>query len=222
MTAIMDPKTYIEYYQNSNVNPFGIGDGRKDVLQNVFYNWRSAAAPLTRGEIFSVTKNQFDAAVGGIGLFIKDPQGILRLHIIHGLRKFTGDLQNTSPLINKVFGYLDDVNEGETEIVQFDDSMLGITPKINMCTITQNKHVLEGDDMIDLLSGRVDGEPQTVVIKMPTSAFIPFKLMPYLLEKNFNSRQALLVIEAYLQSHGLATECASLLDLLVLKPDWSH
>ena len=67
----MDPKTYVEYYKNSNKNPFGIGDGRKAVLQNVFHNWRNAAAPLTREELFSVTKNQSDAAVGGIGLFVK-------------------------------------------------------------------------------------------------------------------------------------------------------
>jgi len=87
MTAIMDPKTYVESYQNSYVNPFGTGDSRKAVLQNVFHNWRSAAAPLTREELFSVTKNQFDAAVGRIDfdLFVKDPQGILYLCIFHGL-----------------------------------------------------------------------------------------------------------------------------------------
>ena len=62
----MDPKTYVEYYQKTKVNPFRIGDGRKAVLQNVFNNWRSAAhpTPLTRVELFSVTKNQIDAAVG--------------------------------------------------------------------------------------------------------------------------------------------------------------
>ena len=214
MTAIMDPKTYVEYYQNSNVNPFGAGDSRKAVLQTVYHNWRSAAAPLNREELFSITKNQFDAAVGGIGLFVKDPAGILRLRIIHGLRKFTGDLQNTSPLINEVFGYLDDVDEGETEIVQFDDTVLGITAEINVCTVAHHKIVLEGDDTIDLLPGRADGEPQTVAIRARKSAFIPFELMPYLLEKNFNPRQAFLVIDAYLQSHGLATECGPLLDFL--------
>ena len=193
----MDPKTYVEYYQNSNVNPFGVGDSRKAVLQTVYHNWRSAAAPLNREELFSTTKNQFDAAVGGIALFVKDPAGILRLRIIHGLRKFTGDLQNTS-LINKVFGYLDDVDEGETEIVQFDDTVLGITAEINVCTIAHHKVVLEGDDTIDLLPGRADSEPQTVAIRARKSAFIPFELMPYLLEKNFNPRQAFLVIDAYL------------------------
>jgi len=38
--------------------------------------------------------------------------------------------------------------------------------------------------------------------------------MPYLLEKNFDPRQEILVFEVYLQSHGLATECAPLLGFL--------
>ena len=66
--------------------------------------------------------------------------------------------------------------------------------EINVCTIAHHKHILEGDNTIELLPGRADGEPQMVAIKVRKSAFIPFELMPYLLEKNFNLRQEFLVI----------------------------
>ena len=111
-------------------------------------------------------------------MFVKDTQGILHLHIIYGLQKYTGDLQNTSPLINKVFGYLDDIDEGKTEIVQLDDIALGITAKINVCTIAHHKIVFEGDDTnIEVFPGRAGGKPQMEEIKACKSAFIPFKLI---------------------------------------------
>ena len=99
--------------------------------------------------------------------------------------------KQSSPLINKVFGYPDDIDEGETEIVvQLDDSALGITAKINACTIAHHKIVLQGDDYIEVLPGRA---PQTEVIKAQKSAFISFELMPCLLEKDYTPCQAFLV-----------------------------
>eukprot|EP00536_Pseudo-nitzschia_multiseries_P010799 jgi/Psemu1/27002/gm1.27002_g len=80
--------------------------------------------------------NLFEAeAVGALGIFVADSQGLPCLRLVHGLQKYLGPLAQHSPNKNKAFGYLDD-NEGEAgELVLVDSAMLSPTTATRVLTL---------------------------------------------------------------------------------------
>ena len=60
-----------------------------------------------------------------IGVFVEDIDGYLIL--INGLKKYPRDIITNSPLVNQMFGYLEDVYEDVVEVVAFDTYALALT-----------------------------------------------------------------------------------------------
>jgi len=215
MTGNNLPRTYMEHFCNPAANPFGQGADQRRVLIPVYHNWRAADAPPSATTLFNKVVDNFEGLpVGGIGIFVRDPDGTDRLRILHGLRRYVGVFGTASPLAGNIFGYLDDITQGVGEIVQLTEALFGLTGTINVCTVAHHKRTLEADENIHQVPARGNDEAQTEAIRARISGFIPFDFMPLLLGKNFTARQAFLVIEAHLASNGFAVECAPLLDFL--------
>ena len=214
MTANAHPQTYKAAFSNAT-NPFGDGADRVGPLQRIYHAWRSAAGPPNEADLLELTLNNFDDMnIGAIGVFVKDTDGDLRLRLIHGLKKYPGDIRTNSPLVNQVFGYLDDVDEGVAEVVAFDTDVLALTGEVNVCTVAHHKAVLVADATIEIVTARADGDPQTDTIKARKSAFIPFDMVPLVIEKNLSPRQAFLVLHPYMEAAGTLAVSTPLVDFL--------
>ena len=215
MTAVASPKTYREFFQNPNLDPIGSGDEGRPILQSVYHQWRSKDTAPDAVAVLQATLNHFEeAAVGGIGMFVRAPSGEAQLRIAHGIRKYPGSLGVESILRDQVFGYLDDVDEGSAEIVQLNDALFGLTGAVNVASNEHHKLALEADPTLRVLPARADGADHTEAVQARMTAFIPFSLMPLLIEKRLPAREAYLIAEAHLTSEGVVGACGPLLDFL--------
>ena len=131
-------------------------------------------------------------------MFVRAAEGVSRLRIAHGVRKYPGSLGVDSVLRDQVFGYLDDVDKGSAEIIQFSDALFGLTGAVNVATIEHHKITLEADPTITVIPARADGVDHTEAIQARMTAFIPFSLVPHLIEKRLSAREAFLIVEAHL------------------------
>ena len=61
---------------------------------------------------------------------------------------------------------------------------------------------------------RAPTDATTTTIKARSSAFIPFELVPLLLEKQYTAREAFLVVHGHLTLHNVLDACGPLLDFL--------
>ena len=206
---------YATYFADPHNDPLGEGPELITVLENVYHPWRTVAAPPSAPTLLATLVNLFEEqAVGGIAVFVVDASGEPRLRIIHGLRKYSGVVGRVSPLTNKVFGYLDDTDHGEAELVEVTVELLAQTVEINVCTVAHHKATLEGDVEIEVIPTRANADPQTETIKARKAAFVPFGLVPFVLSKNLTVRDAFLVLEPHLEAGGLIDVSAPLLDFL--------
>eukprot|EP00536_Pseudo-nitzschia_multiseries_P014241 jgi/Psemu1/38043/gm1.38043_g len=148
--------------------------------------------------------NLFEAeAVGALGIFVADSQGLPCLRLVHGLRKYPGPLAQHSPNKNKAFGYLDD-NEGEAgELVLVDSAML--SPTIATRVLTLDHHLAELEAHPARLSIPVipEGTAHSELIRAHKSFFIPFELVHFLLGKGLSPKQAMEVLHPQLNWAGL-------------------
>eukprot|EP00536_Pseudo-nitzschia_multiseries_P017515 jgi/Psemu1/51181/gm1.51181_g len=86
--------------------------------------------------------NLFEAeAVGALGIFVANSQGLPCLRLVHGLQKYPGPLAQHSPNKNKAFGYLDDIKGEAGELVLVDSAML--SPTIASRVLTLDHHLAE-------------------------------------------------------------------------------
>ena len=168
---------YSEYFQDPNGNPLGVGPGSKATLRNMYHPWRTGEVPPVAATLRDHVVNAFeDFAIGGLALLVADTDGVHQIRILHGLRKYSGGLGGASAHTGKVFGYLEDVVDGEAELVLVPNSLFGITGKIIVCTLAFHKTTLEGDIAVDLVPAQVDAALQTDTVKARMSAFVPYEL----------------------------------------------
>ena len=203
------------YLKEPRNDPLGGGAKKISVLENIYHPWRTVVAPPLAPELLVILVNLFEEqAVGGIVIFVSDTSGEPRLQIIHGIRKYSGVLGRVSPLTNKVFGYLGDTDHGEAKLVEVTVEHIAQTVEINVCTVVHHKATLEGDVSIEVIPERANKDPQTETIKARRASFVPFGLVPLVLNKNLNARDAFLVLDPHLEARGLIDACEPLLDFL--------
>eukprot|EP00536_Pseudo-nitzschia_multiseries_P018878 jgi/Psemu1/57767/gm1.57767_g len=148
--------------------------------------------------------NLFEAeAVGALGIFVADPQGLPCLRLVHGLRKYPGPLAQHSPNKNKAFEYLDDIEGEAGELVLVDLAML--SPTIASRVLTLDHHLAE----LEAHPGRLsipaipEGTGHSKLIRAHKAFFIPFD-------------QALGVLHPQLNRVGLMESCTPLFNTLRL------
>eukprot|EP00536_Pseudo-nitzschia_multiseries_P004909 jgi/Psemu1/11243/gm1.11243_g len=62
--------------------------------------------------------------IGGLGVFVGDAASVVRLRIIHGIRRYLGTIMQPSANFGNSFRYIDDVEGQECELVQVNAAML--------------------------------------------------------------------------------------------------
>eukprot|EP00536_Pseudo-nitzschia_multiseries_P019369 jgi/Psemu1/60337/gm1.60337_g len=94
--------TYLEYLR-ATPSPFGSSAERNKAYVTIFSYFKLASPPQV---LLEHLLNLFEAeAVGALGIFVADPQGLPCLRLVHGLRKYPGPLAQHSLNKNKAFGF---------------------------------------------------------------------------------------------------------------------
>jgi hypothetical protein len=208
--------TYSTLYGDPRENPFGQGESRKPAIQHYIHEWRSVGTPSDTASLTVTVVDQFtDHAVGGIGIFVNDADGNPKLEVLLGLRKYTRNPGSpTSLLFNQVFAYLNDIEEGTGSLIGFDKDMLDMTNEVNVYNVDHYKSKLIGDESIELFPIIDDDAAQRETVKTRKAMYIPYELVPYVLDKNLSPRQAFMVLHPIMESAGLLTVCKPLVDYL--------
>eukprot|EP00536_Pseudo-nitzschia_multiseries_P018109 jgi/Psemu1/54175/gm1.54175_g len=205
--------TYSEYFR-ATPSPFGSLAERNKAYSTIFSYFTLASPPQV---LLEHLLNLFEAeAVGALGIFVADSQGLPCLRLMHGLRKYPGPLAQHSPNKNKAFGYLDD-NKGEAgELVLIDAAML--SPTIATQVLTLDHHLAELEAHPARLSIPVipEGTAHSELIRAHKSFFIPFELVHFLLGKGLSPKQAMEVLHPQLNRAGLMESCTPLFNTLRL------
>jgi hypothetical protein len=216
LATMNEHSSYTSLYSDPRENPFGQGETRKPAIQHYIHEWRSDANPMDTATLTIAVVDQFtDHAVGGICIFVNDGDGNPKLEVLLGLRKYTRNPGSpTSLLFNQVFAYLNDVEEGTGSLIGFDNSMLDMTDEVNVYALDHHKSKLIGDESIELFPTIADGAAQCETVKTRKAMYIPYELVPYVLEKNLSPRQAFMVLHPVMEAAGLLTACKPLVDYL--------
>eukprot|EP00536_Pseudo-nitzschia_multiseries_P006461 jgi/Psemu1/15349/gm1.15349_g len=110
---------YREYFQGSG--PFGDAPARHDVYQAIYTLFAEADGERLLPLLLDIFNDQ---AIGGLGIFQEDAAGVYRLRVIHGLRRYPGTITQPSANRGRAFGYINDVEGQEGELVQVDAALL--------------------------------------------------------------------------------------------------
>eukprot|EP00536_Pseudo-nitzschia_multiseries_P017688 jgi/Psemu1/52058/gm1.52058_g len=110
---------YREYFQGSG--PFGEAPARHDVYQAIYTLFTETEGDRLLPLLLDIFNAQ---AIGGLGIFQEDAAGVDRLRVIHGHRRYPGTITQPSANRGRAFGYIDDVEEQEGELVQLDVALL--------------------------------------------------------------------------------------------------
>jgi hypothetical protein len=80
--------------------------------------------------------------------------------------------------------------------------------------LARHTELLTADEGLTIIPVRATTDATTRTIKTRTAAFIPFELVPLLIDRQYTAREAFLVVHAHLTTHGVLDACAPLLDFL--------
>eukprot|EP00536_Pseudo-nitzschia_multiseries_P018025 jgi/Psemu1/53778/gm1.53778_g len=204
--------TYSEYFRTTP-SPFGSTAERDKAYSTIFSYFTLDSPPQV---LLEHLLNLFEAeAVGALGIFVADSQGLPCLRLVHGLRKYPGPLAQHSPNKNKAFGYLDD-NEGEAgELVLVDSAMLSPTTATRVLTLDHHLAELEAHPATPL-PVIPEGTAHSELIQAHKSFFIPFELVHFLLGKGLSPKQALEILHPWANMAGLMESCTPLFNTLRL------
>ena len=208
------PNNYAAFCRDPANTPFGPGPVNIAALTNMYHSWRTTLNAPSRTALWQSVQNHFDEFAGGIGIFVTNSAGELRLRIIHGVRKYTGEVASPSPVDNMVFGYVGDIDEAMGELVAFNTDMFLVTAETNVATVAHHKATLEAEPNLEVLPPRGDAAAQTDTVMTRMTMYVPFELLPFFLNKDLTPRDAFLVAHAQLEAKGLLEVCAPLLTFL--------
>eukprot|EP00536_Pseudo-nitzschia_multiseries_P016679 jgi/Psemu1/47288/gm1.47288_g len=119
LQANVTTMNYREYFQGAG--PFGEAPARHDIYQAIYTLFTEADGDRLLPLLLDIFNAQ---AIGGLSIFHKDAAGVDRLRVIHGLRRYPGTITQPSANRGRAFGYIDDVEGQEGELVQADAALL--------------------------------------------------------------------------------------------------
>lgn len=111
---------YLEYFQGDS--PFGnVPVRRNEAYQPIYTIFLGAEGDQLLSQVVDLFEAQ---VIGGLGVCVEDAAGLLKLRIIHGIRRYPGTLLQPSANQGNTFGYIDDIEGGLCELVQVNAAML--------------------------------------------------------------------------------------------------
>ena len=188
MNAGTDPLMYQTYHSlmsDPDMDPFGTGNNRKPSIAKFMEEWRPNNRPLDSATMFKFMRDTFhDKAMGRLLVFTSE-SGTPRLHMLLGVRKYRITTKNqTSPLWDKDFAYLNDVVHGQAALVCFNAQHLEVVSntRINVLKSDHMENCLTNNPTYELVPPMKDDAASKEVIQMRGIMWCPPESSPWLLE----------------------------------------
>lgn len=191
----------------------------------IFNRWRVTGATVPSAEqVHSDLLTDFDATVGGMGYFVNDSTspttGILK--VTHGYRTFSGT-PTTTMNRSKTFGYVGDLVGGaDVNTFELDPEQLGRTEETR-CARTPERHMelLQASPLGVQAIGPFDGDeeiasPSYAMACTRRAMFIPFGLVPYVLDRDLSAREAFETLWPIILEKGWRAHTKPLVNFLVM------
>eukprot|EP00536_Pseudo-nitzschia_multiseries_P014108 jgi/Psemu1/37592/gm1.37592_g len=138
---------YREYFQGDS--PFGnVPERRNESYRAIYSLFLGAEGDQLLAQVLDLFEAQ---AIGGLGVFVEDAVGVIRLRIIHG------------ECLSDAFGYIDDMEGDACELVQ------GFLTEHHRATLAQNVH---HEYVLAILEG---GGVHTEMLQAYKVFFLPFE-----------------------------------------------
>ena len=168
---------------------------------------------ISKAALQQIVSDQFaDHNIGGIGVFITKESGTLVLKVLVGVKKYTCDPTSpSSKLFGHHYAYVGDIDKGNGEITKVDWDILEMISKVNMFKEKHHKTKLKDNPDSIILGPVKEDDAQTETISVRHAVYIPYCLMPLVLDKDLNPRQAFLLLYDTINANDLGC-CQGLLD----------
>ena len=217
MNVRQEHRDYRSLFSDPDTCPLGAGEDLKIGIANAMTFWDTTIDTTPEDELLVAATHLLSEPAGGIGIFQSDPNcpsGILR--IVHGVMIYPGSYNRIDPLRGKAYGYLDDVDGQDVTTVELNPMDLVTTDDVNVAS-TADQHLA----LLNQSAERVavppiaDGTPDSKKIATRSGMFIPHPLVPYVIGKRLNGKQAFVVLLPVIRSLGLEEVCRPLIEFLM-------
>eukprot|EP00536_Pseudo-nitzschia_multiseries_P010366 jgi/Psemu1/25709/gm1.25709_g len=200
---------YREYFQGAG--PFGEAPARHDLYQAIY----TLFAEADRDRLLPLLLDIFNAqAIGSLGIFQEDAAGVDRLQVIHGLRRYPGTITQPSANCGRAFGYIDDVEQQEGELVQVDAALLSRAAASRVYLLAHHDATVSQHPDRDYIPAIPEGTAHTEMLQAHKVCFLPFEFVPLVLCRGLTLKQAFQVLQPHIHQQGLGDICKPLLDTL--------
>eukprot|EP00536_Pseudo-nitzschia_multiseries_P012742 jgi/Psemu1/33042/gm1.33042_g len=200
---------YREFFQGRG--PFGEAPASHDVYQAIYTLFTEADGDWLLPLLLDIFNTQ---AIGGLGIFQEDAAGVDRLRVIHGLRQYPGTITQPSANRGSSFGYIDDVEGQEGELVQVNAALLSRASASRVYLMAHHEAAISQHPDRDYIPASPEGTTHTKMLQAHKVCFFPFEFVPLVLCRGLTPKQAFQVLQPHIHQQGLGDICKPLLDTL--------
>eukprot|EP00536_Pseudo-nitzschia_multiseries_P002015 jgi/Psemu1/4691/gm1.4691_g len=200
---------YREFFQGEG--PFGEAPARHDIYQAIYTLFNEADGDRLLPLLLDIFNAQ---AIGGLGIFQEDAAGVDRLRVIHGLRRYPGTITQPSANRGQAFGYIDDVEGQEVELVRVDAALLSRAAASRVYLLAHHEANISQHPKRDYIPAIPEGTAHTEMLQAHKVCFLPFEFIPLVLCRGLTPKQAFQVLQPHIHQQGLGDICKPLLDTL--------
>eukprot|EP00536_Pseudo-nitzschia_multiseries_P019484 jgi/Psemu1/60917/gm1.60917_g len=122
----------------------------------------------------------------------------------------------TQPSANRgrAFGYIDDVEGEEVELVRVDAALLSRAAASRVYLLAHHEANVSQHPERDYIPAIPEGTAHTEMLQAHKVCFLPFKFIPLVLCRGLTPKQAFQVLQPHIHQQGLGDICKPLLDTL--------
>eukprot|EP00536_Pseudo-nitzschia_multiseries_P015908 jgi/Psemu1/44246/gm1.44246_g len=137
-----------------------------------------------------------------------------RHDVIHGLRRYPGTITQPSANRGRAFGYIDDVEGQEGELVQVDAALLSRASASRVYLMAHHEATIFQHPDREYIPAIPEGTAHTEMLQAHKVCFLPFEFVPLVLCRGLTPKQAFQVLQPHIHQQGLEDICKPLLDTL--------
>ena len=217
MNVRQEHRSFHSLFSDPDTCPLGDGDALKIGIAHAMTLWDTRRDTTPADELLVATTHLLSEPAGGIGIFQSDPDcpsGTLR--ILHGVMTYPGSYGRIDSCRGLVYGYLDDVDGQDVTTIELNPLDLITTDDVNV-TSTAEQHLALLNQNAERIAVPpiADGAPDSKSISTRSAMFIPHLLVPYVIGKRLNGKQAFVVLLLVIRSLGLEEVYGPLIEFLM-------
>jgi hypothetical protein len=137
------------------------------------------------------------------------------LKVTHGYVRYASRAGQANVDREATFCFEGEVDGTDASTVAFDRDQLGMTPYVNVLRMPDRHQTLLVGEPSKAMVGPFEASAANVhTVRASGAMFIPFELVPLLLDKDLTAREAYLVVYPFLEDRDLIHACRPLVEFL--------